>query len=255
MLDAALGDTVQSFTLFTPEELEPRFRGLHGISIVSSPCGTVFSLYELYAAVFALEDGPARGELPLRSRGASRAGLGRSEEGGELWLFLSGVDHVPGGGRCASIYEVRYCEPDNEDDMARGWAVAVYEDGGDGLRGVVPGLPSPRRLLRIQAAHRRQLHGLLQAGRRITMRGKLLTAIFALRPRGPARYERRAVLRRGGLHPLGARRCSAPGTRPGPSPSNTPSCWAGTARRAAGTSPPPARARATRPAGAISAGA
>ena len=140
VLDAALGDTVQSFTLFTPEELESRFSRLGGISISSSPEGTVFSLNHRYAAVFALEDGRLAESFRFVPE-VPPAPDWASEEGGELWLFLSGVDHVPGGGRCASIYEVRYCEPDNEDDMARGWAVAVYEDGEMVYAEWFPGFP------------------------------------------------------------------------------------------------------------------
>ena len=64
-----------------------------------------------------------------------------SEEGGELYFYSRGIDHVPGGGRCASIYELTYLEPDNEDDMARGWAVAVYEDGEMVYAEWFPGFP------------------------------------------------------------------------------------------------------------------
>ncbi len=142
VLDAALGDTVQSFTLFTPEELESRFSRLGGMSISSSPEGTVFSLYYLYAAVFALEDGRLAEsfrfvpEVPPTPDWVS-------EEGGELYFSNTDIDHVPGGGRCASIYELMYLEPDNEDDAARVWAVAVYEDGEMAYAEWFPGFPHP----------------------------------------------------------------------------------------------------------------
>ena len=142
VLDAALGDTVQSFTLFTPEELESRVNSLGGMSISSSPEGTVFSLYRLYAAVFALEDGRLAESFRFVPE-VPPAPAWVSEEGGELYFSSTKIDHVPGGGRCASIYELTYLEPGNEDDAARVWAVAVYEDGEMVYAEWFPGFPHP----------------------------------------------------------------------------------------------------------------